>query len=70
MEAQSEPEVDNTITLLEDAPDMPYPKEKPRISLYYLSRFSTPHTLKWIGYIKQKKIIVLIYNGITHNFIH
>jgi hypothetical protein len=31
---------------------------------------STPQTLKIEGYIKKKKVIVLIDSGSTHNFIH
>jgi hypothetical protein len=35
-----------------------------------LARISTPQTLKIEGYIKNKKVIVLIDSGNTHNFIH
>jgi hypothetical protein len=35
-----------------------------------LAGISTPQTLKIEGYIKKKKVIVLIDYGITHNFIH
>jgi hypothetical protein len=35
-----------------------------------LARISTPQTLKIEGYIKKKKVIVLIDSGSTHNFIH
>jgi hypothetical protein len=35
-----------------------------------LAGISTPQTLNIKGYIKKKKVIVLIYYGITHNFIH
>ena len=31
---------------------------------------ATPQTLKIEGYIKKKKVIVLIDSGSTHNFIH
>jgi len=31
---------------------------------------TTPQTLNIEGYIKKKKVIVLIYSGSTHNFIH
>jgi hypothetical protein len=40
------------------------------ISLNALICFSTSQTLKLIGYIKKKKVIILIESGITHNFIH
>jgi hypothetical protein len=40
------------------------------ISLNSLTRFSAPQTLKLIGYIKNRKVIILVDNGSTHNFIH
>jgi hypothetical protein len=42
----------------------------PTISCNALAGISTPQTLKIEGYIKKKKVIVLIYSGSTHNFIH
>jgi hypothetical protein len=42
----------------------------PMISCNALARISTPQTLKIEGYIKKKKVIVLIDSGSTHNFIH
>jgi hypothetical protein len=42
----------------------------PMISCNALARISTPQTLKIKGYIKKKKVIVLIDSGSTHNFIH
>jgi hypothetical protein len=35
-----------------------------------LAGISTPQTFKIEGYIKKKKVIVLIDYGSTHNFIH
>jgi hypothetical protein len=35
-----------------------------------LDGINTPQTLKIEGYIKNKKVIVLIDSGSTHNFIH
>jgi hypothetical protein len=35
-----------------------------------LAGISTPQTLKIEGYIKKKKVIVLIDSASTHNFIH
>jgi hypothetical protein len=35
-----------------------------------LAGISTPQTLKIEGYIKKKKVIVLIDSGSSHNFIH
>jgi hypothetical protein len=40
------------------------------ISLNSLTGFSIPQTLKLISYIKNRKVIILLDNGITHNFIH
>jgi carbamoylphosphate synthase small subunit len=42
----------------------------PMISCNALDGISTPQTLKIEGYIKKKKVIVLIDYGSTHNFIH
>jgi hypothetical protein len=42
----------------------------PTISCHALAGISTPQTLKIEGYIKKKKVIVLIDSGSTHNFIH
>jgi hypothetical protein len=46
------------------------PEVEPVISLNALTSFSTPQTLKLIGYIKHRKVIILVDSGITHNFIH
>jgi hypothetical protein len=42
----------------------------PTISCNELVGIRTPQTLKFEGYIKNKKVIVLIDSGSTHNFIH
>jgi hypothetical protein len=42
----------------------------PTISCNSWARISTPQTLNIEGYIKNKKVIVLIDSGSTHNFIH
>ena len=42
----------------------------PTISCSALAGINTPQTLKIEGYIKKKKVIVLIDSGSTHNFIH
>jgi hypothetical protein len=42
----------------------------PTMSCNALAGISTPQTLKIEGYIKNKKVIVLIDSGSTHNFIH
>jgi hypothetical protein len=46
------------------------PEVEPIISLNALTGFSTPQTLKLIGYIKHRKSIILLDSGRTHNFIH
>jgi hypothetical protein len=46
------------------------PKVELIISLNSLIQFSTPQTLKLIGCIKHQKVIILVYSGSTHNFIH
>jgi hypothetical protein len=43
---------------------------EPIISLNSLTNFSAPQTLKLIGYIKHRKVIILVDSGSTHNFIH
>jgi hypothetical protein len=40
------------------------------ISLNALTSFSAPQTLKLIGYIKHRKVIILVDSGSTHTFIH
>jgi hypothetical protein len=40
------------------------------ISLNSLTDFSAPQNLKLIGYIKNRKVIILMDSGSTHNFIH
>jgi hypothetical protein len=48
-----------------------YPPEvEPVISLNALTGFFAPQTLKLIGYIKHRKVIILVDSGSTHNFIH
>jgi hypothetical protein len=43
---------------------------EPIISLNALTGFSSPQTLKVIGYIKHQWVIILVDSGSTHNFIH
>jgi hypothetical protein len=43
---------------------------EPQISLHTFTRILAPQTLKLIGYIKHRKIIILIEICSTHNFIH
>jgi hypothetical protein len=46
------------------------PKVEPLISRYALTSFSSPQSLKFIGYIKHMKVIILVDSDTTHNFIH
>jgi hypothetical protein len=54
--------------------DLTLPSDSPAvesvISLNTLIGFSAPQTLKLIGYIKHREVIILIDSGNTHNFIH
>ena len=43
---------------------------QPIISCHALSGFTTPQTLKVVGFLKKQKVIVLIDSGSTHNFIN
>jgi hypothetical protein len=71
------PEEDVTVPLIEepsllDATHEPVdpPEFDPLISLHALTGISAPKMLKLIGYIKHRKVIILVDNGSTHNFIH
>jgi hypothetical protein len=44
------------------------PKVEPVISLNALTGFSSPQTLKLIGYIKNRKVIILVDSSSTHKF--
>jgi hypothetical protein len=71
------PEEDVTVPLVKE-PSLPHatqepadpPNVDPLITLHALTGFSTPQILKLIGYIKDRKVIILVYSGSTHNFIH
>jgi hypothetical protein len=72
--------------ILEEDIEMPLVSESPKstditppsdplevelvISLNALTGFSAPQTLELIGYIKHRKVIILVDSGSTHNFIH
>ena len=54
-----------------DGKNQETPKEiTPTISCNDLDGITTPQTLKIEGYIKNKKVIMMIDLGSTHNFIH
>jgi hypothetical protein len=46
------------------------PKVELVISLNSLTGFSAPQTLKVIGYVKHRKVIILVDSERTHNFIN
>jgi len=46
------------------------PKYELVISLNALTGFSAPQTLKLIGYIKYRKVVILVDSSSTHNFMH
>jgi hypothetical protein len=71
------PEEDVTVHLvkepsLPDATQEPTdpPEVDPLISFHSFTGFSAPQTFKLIGYITNRKVIILVDNGSTHNFIH
>ena len=55
-----------------DDPTTPFdpPEVELLISVHAFTGFSTPKTLKLIGYIKHMKVIILVDSGRTHSFIH
>jgi hypothetical protein len=57
-----------------ETPDITPPSDphevEPVIPLNALTGFSAPQTLKLIGCIKHRKVIILVDSGSTHNFIH
>jgi hypothetical protein len=50
--------------------DITPPEVELVISLNDITSFSASQTLKLIGYIKHRKVIILVDSGSTHNFIH
>ena len=56
--------------LIQDDVETIVHQEEPIISLHSLSGISSPQTLKLQGYIKHRKVIILVDSGSTHNFIH
>lgn len=56
---------DTTHSMEEESPFQAH-LEEPQIYLHALSSFSTPQTLKFVGYSKHHKVILLIGNGSTH----
>jgi hypothetical protein len=69
-EEEEEQEQEQEPSQDEDVEEIYSEEMTPTISCHALARISTPQTLKIKGYIKKKKVIVLIDFGSTHNFIH
>ena len=55
---------------VEEIEETPFKEITPTISCHALARICTSQTLKFEGYIKKRKVTVLIDCGSTHNFIH
>jgi hypothetical protein len=55
---------------LEPSQDLELEETTPTISCHALVGINTPQTLKIEGYIKKKKVTMLIDSGSTHNFIN
>jgi hypothetical protein len=69
-EDEENPSVSESPESTDITPPSDPPEVESIISLNALTGFSTPQTLKLIGYIKHQKVIILVDNGSTHNFIH
>jgi hypothetical protein len=69
-EYEETPSVSESPKSTDITPPSDPPEVEPVISLNALTSFSTPQTLKLIGYIKHRKVIILVDSGSTHNFIH
>jgi hypothetical protein len=69
-EDEETPSVSESPESTEITPPLDPPEAEPVISLNALTGFSTPQTLKLISYIKNRKVIILVDSGNTHNFIH
>jgi hypothetical protein len=73
-EISEEDEETPSVSESPESTDITPPSDPPEvelvISLNALTSFSTPQTLKLIGYIKHRKVIILVDSGSTHNFIH
>jgi hypothetical protein len=64
------PLVSESPEIIDITPPLDPPEVEPVISVNALTVFSAPQTLKLIGYIKHRKVIILVDSGSTHNFIH
>jgi hypothetical protein len=59
-----------SLEITDITPPLDPPEVEPVISLIALAGFFAPQTLKLIGYIKHRKVIILVDSGSTHNLIH
>jgi hypothetical protein len=64
------PLVSESLEITNITPPSDPPEVEPVISLNALTGFFAPQTLNLIGYIKHRKVIILVDSGSTHNFIH
>jgi hypothetical protein len=64
------PLVPESLEITDITPPSDPPEVEPIISLNALTGFFSPQTLKLIGYIKHRKVIIMVDSGSTHNFIH
>jgi len=69
-EDEETPSMSKSLESIDITPPLDPPEVEPVIYLNALTGFSTPQTLKIIGYIKHWKVIILVDSGSTHNFIH
>ena len=68
IDCEEEEEKENEI--LKEKKEETFEEITPTISCNSLEGITTPQSIKIEGYIKKKKVIVLIDFGSTHNFIH
>ena len=69
-EEEEEQEKKQELSQDEDVEEISSEEMTPTISCHALAGIITPQTLNIEGYIKKKKVIVLLDYGSTHNFIH
>ena len=53
----------------DDSQEMPSPEDIPEISFHAIAGAEHPQTLRVMGNLRNKSVIVLIDKGSTHNFI-
>ena len=70
IEGPSEEEKDESISKDDRESSEESHDSQPIISCHAFSSFTTPQTLKVVGFLKKQKVTVLIDSGSTHNFIN